>query len=422
MCYDLPLKHPILESRAPQFRHHIMCPRTNLPVLNQERSSAPSPGPVQMRPEPAPGAKIEVRPCKSAALFLRAQSAFYPGDPNYVPPVILLDRWRLTPWTSVFMKENHVALFLAWRDGEIVGRISATRSPAHDKFHNDCVGFFGHFEARDQAAAHALLDHACGWLREHGAETVRGPVDLSTNHRCGVLVGGDQEPPFPFMAYNPLPYREYLESYGLEVIKRLLSIRLHGATLQLERLETFITKVRQRRKIQLKPVRSSEFRKDWNGIATLYNRIWAQNWGFAPMSGEDFKQEMAGFGLIAAPEFFQVCYAGEEPIGLALALPDINSGARACNGKMLPFGWAKFFSAIKRTGRFRLMMLGIVPEHWKTGADVVLTYEMIKGLLARGRDDCEAGWILEDNYLMIRMLEKLGGTISKHYSIYGRSL
>jgi len=374
------------------------------------------------RAESVPPSKIEVRQCNSPAHFLKAQNAFYEGDRNYVPPVVLLDRWRLTPFTSVFMKANQVALFLAHREGEVVGRISVTRSPAHDQFHGDRVGFFGHFEARDQAAAHALLDHASQWLRAHGAETLRGPVDLSTNHRCGVLVGGDQEPPFPFMAYNPPHYRDYFESYGLETVKRLLSIRLHGATLHLERLETFVTRLGQRKKIYLKPVRSSEFRKDWDGIARLYNRIWAHNWGFAPMAGDDFKQEMAGFGLIAAPEFFQVCYAGDEPIGLALALPDINSGAKACNGKMLPFGWLKFFSAIRKTGRFRLMMLGIVPEHWKTGADVMLVYEMIKGLLARGRDDCEAGWILEENHLMIRMLEKLGGTISKHYSIYGRSL
>lgn len=224
------------------------------------------------------------------------------------------------------------------------------------------------------------------------------------------------------MAYNPPHYGDYFESYGLQTVKRLLSIRLHGDTLKLERLETFVEKLRERRTIHLRPVRSSEFKNDWQGIAALYNRIWAHNWGFAPMSGDDFRQEMAGFGLIAAPEFFQVCYAGDEPIGLALALPDINMGARACNGKMLPFGWWKFFSAVRRTGRFRLMMLGIVPEHWKTGADVVLTYQMIQGLLARGRNDCEAGWILEDNYLMIHMLERLGGKISKHYSIYGMPL
>jgi len=198
--------------------------------------------------------------------------------------------------------------------------------------------------------------------------------------------------------------------------------RLHGDTLKLERLETFVEKLSQRRSIHLRPVRFSEFKNDWERIATLYNRIWAQNWGFAPMSAKDFSQEMAGFGLIAPPECFQVCYAGDEPIGLALALPDMNVGAKACDGKMLPFGWWKFFSAVKRTHRFRLMMLGIVPEHWKTGADVVLVYQMIRGLLARGLDDCEAGWILEDNYLMIRMLERLGGKISKHYSIFGMSL
>ena len=395
---------------------------TNLPELSQQPPAEPSPVRLSQPSDGSQRGEIEVRECRSAARFLKAQCAFYHGDPNFVPPVVLLDRWRLTPLTSVFMKANQVGLFLAYRGGEVVGRISATRSPEHDHFHGDRVGFFGHFEARDEAAAHKLLEHACQWLRDRKAETLRGPVDLSTNHRCGILVGGDEEPPFPFMPYNPLQYRDYFESYGLKPLKRLLSIRLHGATLQLERLETFVARLGERRKIYLKPVRSSEFRNDWDGIAKLYNRIWAQNWGFAPMSGDDFHQEMAGFGLIAAPEFFQVCYAGDEAIGLALALPDINTGAKACQGRMLPFGWWKFFASVRRTHRFRLMMLGIVPEHWKTGADVVLTYQMIRGLLARGRDDCEAGWILEDNSLMIRMLEKLGGKISKHYSIYGMDL
>jgi len=397
-------------------------PLTDLPEVSHQRPAKPSPVRLPQSSDTAQDREIEIRHCRSAARFLRAQRGFYQGDPNYAPPVVLLDRWRLTPLTSVFVKANQVALFLAYRGGEVVGRISATRNVEHDRFHGDRVGFFGHFEARDRAAAYKLLEHACRWLRDRGAKTVRGPVDLSTNHRCGVLIGGDAEPPFPFMSHNPPQYSDYFQSYGLQPIKRLLSIRLHGATLHLERLETFVARLGERRKIHLKPVRSSEFRKDWDGIAKLYNRIWAQNWGFAPMSGDDFRQEMAGFGLIAAPEFFQVCYAGNEPIGLALALPDINAGARACKGRMLPFGWWKFFAAVRRTHRFRLMMLGIVPEHWKTGADVVLTYEMIKGLLARGRDDCEAGWILDDNYLMIRMLEKLGGKISKHYSIYGMNL
>src|ERR1051325_8367602 len=230
-----------------------MCPSNNLPVLSQERPPAPSPLFLNGRPKMAPAGNIEIKACTSPARFLDAQREFYRGDADYTPSVALLDPWRRMPFTSVFMKENQVALFLAYRDGKVVGRISATRNRAHDQFHGDRVGFFGHFEACDEAAAHQLLHYACLWLREHGAETVRGPVDLSTNHKCGVLVRGEEEPPFPFMPYNPPHYCDYFESYGLQTVKRLLSIRLHGDTLKLERLETFVEKLRQRRAIHLRP-------------------------------------------------------------------------------------------------------------------------------------------------------------------------
>ncbi|HEY2932687.1 MAG TPA: hypothetical protein VGK99_13165 [Acidobacteriota bacterium] len=374
----------------------------------------------QVDTEPAPVRSVEIFPCHAPVRFLNLQREFYRGDPNYVPPLTLVDRWRITPWTSAFLRRNEVGFFVARSNGHAVGRISVARNRAHDEYYGDRVGFFGHFEARDGNVAHALLDHAAAWLHARGASAMRGPVDLSTNYRCGLLVKGDPGPPTVMMPYNPPEYRNYLESYGLAEVKRLLAFRLKKETLNLVELTAFVKKLRQRTSLSVRPVRY--FRKDMRLIAAIYNRIWSRNWGFAPMSRKEFLQETAGLALVCPPDLFQIAFAGEEPIGLAVALPDHNPAIQACDGRLLPIGWWKFFRELRRARLLRVIMLGVVPEHRRSGADSLMLYELSRKSLARGFEEFEAGWILEDNHVTVRILERIGGTVKRRYSIFEMGL
>jgi GNAT superfamily N-acetyltransferase len=157
-------------------------------------------------------------------------------------------------------------------------------------------------------------------------------------------------------------------------------------------------------------------------VAGIYDRIWARNWGFAPMSVREFLQETAGLRLICPPGFFQIAFADGEPIGFALALPDINPAIKACDGRLLPLGWWTFFREVNRLPRLRLITLGVVPEYRKSGADALMIHAIMHQWLKRGFQEVEACWIAEDNYAIIRMLERLGGTVKRHYSIFGMEL
>jgi GNAT superfamily N-acetyltransferase len=366
--------------------------------------------------------RIQILSCKSASRFLDLQRKFYEGDPHYIPPLTAIERWRITSLTSSFLRANEVGFFVAHRDRRVVGRISATRNFAHDDYHGDKVGFVGHFEAFDKDAAHALFDHAIEWLRAHGATSVRGPIDLSTNYRCSLLVEGGEEPPVVMMPHNPPEYRDYLESYGFQEVKRLLSFSLKRHSLQLTELKNFVEKVHARNTIRVRPVRAQGFRKDMKLLASLYGRIWARNWGFAPMSEQEFLEETAGLRLVCPRELFQIAFAGDEPIGFVLALPDFNAATRACEGRLFPFGWWKFLREVNRLPRLRLITLGVVPEHRRSGADALLIDAVTKHFLKRGFQECEACWILEDNYAIIRMLKRLGGTVTRRFSIFGLDL
>ena len=362
--------------------------------------------------------RVEIEPCRSPRRFLAAQRAFYRGDPDWVPPLLLAEAGKLDPRKAPFFEHARAGFFLARRDGAIVGRISTCRDAAHDAFHGDRIGFFGHFEAMDRAASDALLDHARAWLRAQGATAMRGPVDLSTNHRCGLLIEGDPGPPFVMMPHNPPHYRDFLEGYGLEPAKDLLALRMLGPELELERLERIAARARERLGVTTRRLDVRRFAAEVRTLWQLYNRIWERNWGFVPMSEREFAAEAHAMKAILRPALTTIVERDGTAIAFAIGLPDVNLAIRACDGRLLPFGWFRMLATLRRVRRFRTMMLGVLPEERRNGVDAVLLHDFIAVGLANGWPDCEASWVLEDNVAMLRPLLRAGGRIHRRYRIY----
>jgi GNAT superfamily N-acetyltransferase len=365
---------------------------------------------------------VSIRPVRSARQFLELQRRFYQGDPNYVPPVTAVEAWQLEPQKNPFFQHAQVECFAAYRDGDCVGRISTSRDRLHDEFHGDQVGFFGHFEASDEAAAHALLEHAATWCRARSATVLRGPVDLSTNYRCGLLIDGQPGPPVMMMPYNPPHYGEWLETFGLHKCKDLLALHGTDQTLDRPRMDKLTDRIAKRTGIQLRRVNLKKFDQECVILWDLYQRIWERNWGFVPMTKDEFLAQAKDLKKVAHPSLLHIAEKSGAPIGFVLALPDTNVGAKACNGKLLPFGWWRFLRAMKHKHMIRVLTLGAVPEFRKTGLDMLLMHRVMSDGIDAGFDACEASWILEDNHDMLGPLQTLGCTPYRRYRIYERPL
>lgn len=365
---------------------------------------------------------VSIRPVRSARQFLDLQRRFYQGDPNYVPPVTAVEAWQLEPHKNPFFQHAQVECFAAYRDGNCVGRISTSRDRLHDEFHGDQVGFFGHFEANDEAAAHALLGHAANWCRARSATVLRGPVDLSTNYRCGLLIDGQPGPPVMMMPYNPPHYGAWLETFGLHKCKDLLALHGTDQTLDRPRMDKLTDRIAKRTGIQLRRVNLKKFDQECVILWDLYQRIWERNWGFVPMTKDEFLAQAKDLKKVAHPSLLHIAEKQGAPIGFVLALPDTNVGAKACNGKLLPLGWWRFLRAMKHKHLIRVLTLGAVPEFRKTGLDMLLMHRVMSDGIDAGFDACEASWILDDNHDMLGPLQTLGCTPYRRYRIYERPL
>src|SRR5260221_10197096 len=115
---------------------------------------------------------IEIRqdePGKNVADFMRAGHEVFRGDPAWVAPLDMLFKEKLTPAKDPFYKHAEVALFTAWKDGKLVGRVSASVDRSWLDLYKDDTGHFGYFDTiDDEAVARALLERAEAWLLGKG--------------------------------------------------------------------------------------------------------------------------------------------------------------------------------------------------------------------------------------------------------------
>src|SRR5690606_34130162 len=156
--------------------------------------------------------------------FLRLPQLLYKGDPGFVMPLYMEQRERLTPAKNPFFEHADGTLFTAYRNGELVGRISAQIDRQHLAQHHDGCGFYGFFDTiNDERVGRALIDAAATWLKVRGMGRMRGPFSLSINEECGTLVEGQAEPSMVMVPYHR-PYQDAItKSAGLVKCKDLLT-------------------------------------------------------------------------------------------------------------------------------------------------------------------------------------------------------
>ena len=270
-------------------------------------------------------------------------------------------------------------------------------------------------------AADALLDAAGQWCRNKGMECLRGPMNLSSNHECGLLVENFNDPPLIGIPYNPPYYEEMLQQWGLKKLKDLISFEIQITGIP-EYLKRAIPLIQKRNRFSVRPLRLDRFDREMDVLWDIYNSAWESNWGFVPMNRREFLYTAKELKAIVNPEFCLIAEVRGESAGFSLALPDINQALRPLRGKLFPFGWLKFMLGRKKINRYRVITLGVKKKYQRLGIDAYFYYAIYQKLLAMNIPVTDTSWVLEDNQAIIDPIRRIGGVPYKRHRIYERSL
>ena len=357
----------------------------------------------------------------------------YRDDPQYIP---LLDYeylgFRLIGIhgffepDNLFFKHAEMRFFLAIQNDAVVGRCNAFVNHRHNTHWKDNVGFFGQFETvDDQNVTHSLLEAAVGWLKSKGMQTIRGPQNLPVNEATpGLLTEGFHSRPVMYYHYNKPYYAQHLEQEGFKRVKRVRSWEYTVKKPFDKDLSRGVEKILKRYNIQIETwdERPLDVRKQ--EMCTIYNAAWNDNFGFVPFTQEEFSNIIDDMTLILDKGLFIFLYIKDEPVAFFGGVPNIAE-------KLTRIGRCRHCELLRalrmlmgknRTKGFRLGYLGVKPKYRRLGLDAVMLWKQKQYSESKGYEYADLGWVLEDNHMVTRIIERVGSTPSKTYTVYEKRI
>ena len=374
-----------------------------------------------------PGMRFSIREVSSRRDlrdFIRYPLRLYRDDPCFVPHLLWERKQFFSPKNPIF-EFTEVAYFLA-RDerGELAGRVTAHVNRRHNECWNEKTGFFGFFECvKDIEVARALMQAAEQWLLERGMTLVRGPFNFSTNEECGFLAEGFDKLPMFMMPYTKPYYLQFMEAQGYQPVKNLLAYDYSWKGAIPEYLVKFSKRVREKTGVTIRQMDLAHFEKDVETAFEIYNAAWVRNWGFVPMTAEEFRYAAETLKPILDPAVALIAEKDGRPVAFSLSLPNYNVLLKRMRGRILPLGPLYLVFGRSLMDRIRVIILGVIGEYRNRGIDVLLYHDTFyNGVLKRGYWGCEMSWVLEDNVMMNRAMVRMGAVVQKVYRVFEKQL
>lgn len=361
-----------------------------------------------------------VEPVETAAAldeFIRLPPRLYGRFPEYVPPLTMEKRGIFDPKKAPFHKHGVAQYWIARRGGEAIGRISAQIDHAQPPGLFEDAGLFGSLDAIDDGeAVFALTEVAEQWLREQGRMQVLGPCTLSMNEEPGLLVAGQAEPPLIGVQWHPAYLAGHLGRCGYEGVKDMHFWRcqttpekfkeLRGRPSVRSRLADYTT-----RKLNTKDLRG-----EIEVVRQVYNDAWQGNWGFVPLQPHDLDAVASDLKPFLRPEHGVFVEHDGKPVGVAMVIPNLFEITSDIDPDPSLIGWGKlgWRTLFHRFRTGRIILLGVLSKFHHSVGGAVIAMSLVDEIIERflkyeGRADwIEAGWVLEDNAALIRLLEQFG--------------
>jgi hypothetical protein len=374
--------------------------------------------------------EIMISPVQDAAgleVFMQFPWRIYRQDPYWVPPLLPEQRKFLDQRQGPFFEIGEAQYFLAFRDGEPAGRISAHVNRLHDEHYGPGTGFWGFFEAiDDQQVAHALFETAAGWLRERGCHRLVGPLNFCIYDEMGLLVEGFDSIPAMFQTHNPPYYLDLVTSWGFRKAMDWVALKLENfREVDPDAMQQRLDEILTGQKVTLVPYNPRELERRADEVFHLFNEAWSVNWGHVPLTRRQFDHMFHEVKPLLRPGLVNMLLDGDKLVGFGIALPDLNPLVKTFNGRLgmlekLRLLYAAKFGPIRKV---RAMVIGIAqPYQLKKLNHALILQAYIYTVRNTPLSFTDFSLIPANLRHWIKVVKAFGGQIYKTFRVFEREI
>ena len=343
----------------------------------------------------------EVVTSKEKKAFAKYPLKLYKDCPQYVPDLISDELANFDPKKNPAFEFCEAKRFLAYRNGEIVGRIAAIIShAANEKWGTRRIRFTRVDFIDDYEVSQALFNAVIEWGRSRGLKEIHGPIGFCDLDPEGMLIDGfDQDSNF-ITIYNYAYYKDHLAKLGfvkdIDWVEYKIKIPDHVDP-RIERLSELVMKRSKMRIASFKSKR--EIRPYLKGAMRVINEAFDELYGTVPITDKLIQKYFSQFMMLINPRYVRMILdENDEPVGFGFMLPSMNECMRKCKGKLFPFGWIRVLRApYKQTDVIDLYLIGVKPRYQKQGHVALILNDLTKVEIENHGKYAETGPELETN-------------------------
>lgn len=373
---------------------------------------------------------VTVEPVASEAAlkeFIGLPPRLYRGLAGYRAPLRMERAGLLDPARAPFFRHGEAQYWIARRNSVPVGRISAQIDFALPVGIAPGSGMFGCLDAADDGeAVRALFAAAEAWLAERGCTRAYGPCLLSMNEEPGLLVEGREEPPLIMVPWHPAYLEAHVEACGYAKCRDLHYWRLVTVTQELEAHRRRLRLAARRPGLTVRPLDLKNVARDVGIMRDVYNDAWRDNWGFVPLEPADLDGVSRDMKPFLIPDAGIIAELNGRPVGVVMVLPNLFEVTADLGADPSPLGWLRLgyrmFRHRFRSGR--IILMGVISELRHSVGGAALAMTLVDELITRHArfqgDWIEAGWVLEDNESLLKILAQFNFVRTRTLRLYDR--
>ena len=360
--------------------------------------------------------------------FVEFPLKLYKDSPYYVPGLFIDEMNTLNPKKNPSADFCQFELFLAYKDGEIAGRVAAIVNEIANRDWQHAEVRYGWFDfVDDPEVSRALLDAVIAYGRERGMNRIAGPLGFTDQDPEGMVVEGfDQMATFA-LRYNYPYYMKHMEALGYEKVIDWLEYKIYMPEKMPERITRVASIIERKYGVRVRKITKQDIRREDLGhkIFDLINRTYCKLYDYTVLPPKSVDYVVDNFLGILDLKFVSTVFDKDNNlIAVGVSMASIARAMQKCRGRLFPFGWFHVLRSMKwkYEEALELLLIAVEPEWSNKGLIALIFADLIPIAAKAGFKYAESNGELESNNKVQNTFDMFERDLVKRRRIYAKDI